>query len=86
MADNTTISKGTVDGDVIATDDISGIKHQQVKVEWGADGTATPVTITDPLPVVPPLALIREEVLLEQILGELVTMNYHLNLITEGEE
>lgn len=40
MADNTTLNAGS-GGDVIATDDIGGVKHQQVKIEWGADGTAT---------------------------------------------
>jgi hypothetical protein len=38
MADNTTLP-GT--GDVIATDDIGGIKFQRVKPAWGPDGTAT---------------------------------------------
>jgi len=82
MSDNTTISKGTVDGDTIATDDISGVKHQQVKMEFGKDGTATPITAGEPLPTLN----LHNEVLLEQILGELVTMNFHLNLITEGEQ
>lgn len=50
MADNTQLNAGT-GGDVIATDDISGVKHQQVKVEFGADGTATPVSAANPLPV-----------------------------------
>ena len=82
MADDTTISKGTEDGDVIATDDISGVKHQQVKMEWGADGTATPITDADPLP----RTNISDNQVLGQILGELQTMNYHLNLITGGSE
>jgi len=51
MADNTTLNLG-VGGDVVATDDIGGIKHQQVKVEWGIDGTATPVSAANPMPVV----------------------------------
>lgn len=51
MADNTTLNAGT-GGDVIATDDIGGVKHQQVKVEWGVDGTATPVSAANPMPVV----------------------------------
>lgn len=37
MADNTTLP-GT--GEVIAADDIGGIKHQRVKIVWGTDGTA----------------------------------------------
>lgn len=37
MADNTVINPGT-SGDSIATDDISGIKFQRVKLIHGADG------------------------------------------------
>lgn len=50
MADNTTLNTGS-GGDVIATDDIGGIKHQRVKVEFGADGSATDVSAAAPLPV-----------------------------------
>ena len=39
MADNTTLNAGT-GGDVIASDDIAGVKHQRVKLSLGADGTA----------------------------------------------
>lgn len=39
MADNTTLNAGS-GGDTFSTDDIGGIKHQRVKVEWGADGVA----------------------------------------------
>ncbi len=48
--DNTTINGG-IGGDVIATDDIGGVKHQRVKVEFGADGVATDVSLTNPLPI-----------------------------------
>jgi len=47
MADNT-VQTGA---DTIATDDIAGIKHQRVKVQYGADGSATDVSSTTPLPV-----------------------------------
>ncbi|MEE8382234.1 MAG: hypothetical protein V3R78_10230 [Thermodesulfobacteriota bacterium] len=50
MADNTTINSG-VGGDVIATDDIGGVKHQRVKVQHGVDGSATDVSSASPLPV-----------------------------------
>ena len=49
MADNTTLNAGT-GGDVIASDDIGGVKHQRVKVEFGADGSATDVSAANPLP------------------------------------
>lgn len=50
MADNTVLNAGS-GGDVIATDDIAGVKHQRVKVEHGDDGSATDASATNPLPV-----------------------------------
>ena len=58
MADNTTLNTGS-GGDVIATDDVttlnggasSGVKVQRVKVMVGADGTATDVSSSSPLPI-----------------------------------
>lgn len=50
MADNTRVPVATV-GDDIATDDVAGVKHQRVKVEFGADGSATDVSPVNPLPV-----------------------------------
>lgn len=47
MSDNTTLP-GT--GDVIAADDVGGVKYQRVKATWGVDGTGTDVTATTPLP------------------------------------
>ena len=49
MADNTTLNTGT-GGDVIASDDISGVKHQRVKIQHGGDGAATDVSTASPLP------------------------------------
>lgn len=40
MADNVVLNTGS-GGDTIAADDISGIKHQRVKISVGADGVAT---------------------------------------------
>jgi hypothetical protein len=39
MADNTTLNAGT-GGDVIASDDIAGVKYQRIKLSVGADGAA----------------------------------------------
>ncbi len=50
MTDNTTLNSGT-GGDIIATDDISGVKHQRVKVQYGDDGAATDVSSANPLPI-----------------------------------
>lgn len=49
MADNTTLNTGS-GGDVIATDDIGGVKHQLVKLEFGAADSATQVSNSAPLP------------------------------------
>jgi hypothetical protein len=50
MADNSTLP---ATGDVIASDDIGGVKYQRVKNTFGPDGTATDVSTTSPMPVVP---------------------------------
>lgn len=51
MADNTTINAGS-GGDVISTDDVGGgVKVQRVKIQHGADGSATDVSTASPLPV-----------------------------------
>jgi len=47
MADNT-VQGGS---DTLATDDISGVKYQRVKVTFGADGSSTDVSSVAPLPV-----------------------------------
>jgi len=50
MADNTVLNSGS-GGDTIASDDIAGIKHQRVKIQYGDDGSATDVSDTNPLPI-----------------------------------
>lgn len=50
MADNTTLNPGT-GGDVIATDDVAGVKYQVVKIDVGADGAAAPLGNANPIPV-----------------------------------
>ena len=50
MADNTTINSGS-GGDVIATDDIGGVKYQRNKVCWGADGSVNDTSAAAPLPI-----------------------------------
>ncbi len=77
MTDNTKINQG-LDGDDIATDDIDGIKHQRVKMEFGEDGEATEVSPTNPLPIIAR----SEASLLEEILAELKTLNFRMSLIT----
>lgn len=54
MADNVLIDEGTggSTGVPVAADEITGVKHQRVKVEFGVDGSATDVSSSNPLPVV----------------------------------
>lgn len=54
MADNVAITAGA--GTNIATDDIGGTHYQRIKIQHGADGTATDVSSASPLPVTAPAA------------------------------
>ena len=50
MSDNTQLNPG-VGGDIISTDDLGGgIKVQRVKAQFGADGSASDVETTNPMP------------------------------------
>lgn len=48
MADNIGYTPGT--GATVAADDIGGVLHQRVKIGVGADGTATDVSQSNPMP------------------------------------
>lgn len=50
MADNYTANAGS-GGSTFASDDISSVHHPRVKVEWGADGTASDTSAAAPMPV-----------------------------------
>lgn len=50
MPDNIELNLGA-GGEILATDLISGAQHQKIKVEFGADGTATEVKPITPLPI-----------------------------------
>lgn len=51
MADNTSLNTGA-GGDLIATDDIGGVKYQRVKIAIGADGVNDgDISAANPLPV-----------------------------------
>jgi hypothetical protein len=49
MADNSTLP---ATGDVIAADEIAGVKYQRVKPTFGDDGFAVDVSATNPMPIV----------------------------------
>lgn len=55
MTDTVTLNpnSGVSTTATFATDDISGVHHQRVKVEFGADGVASDVSAATPLPVNP---------------------------------
>lgn len=50
MADNFVANAGA-GGSTFAADDISSVLHPRVKIEWGADGTATDASVSAPVPV-----------------------------------
>ena len=50
MADNF-VTNSASGGSTFAADDISAILHPRVKVEWGADGSATDASVAAPMPV-----------------------------------
>ena len=68
MADNTQLNAGT-GGDVIASDDIGGVKYQRVKATFGKDGEAVDVSADNPLPVAESGPLITLFVRLLNLLG-----------------
>lgn len=49
MADNVGYTPGS--GATVAADDIGGVLHQRIKIGVGADGKATDVSSTNPMPV-----------------------------------
>ena len=49
MADNYAATPGV--GITFAGDDIGGVMSPRIKVQWGADGTATDVSAAAPMPV-----------------------------------
>lgn len=49
MADNVAVTAGV--GTTVATDEIAGIHHQKIKIEYGDSDSATQVSPTNPLPV-----------------------------------
>jgi hypothetical protein len=63
MADNVGYTPGS--GATIAADDIGGVLYQRMKPAFGADGSATDVSSSNPLPVtvdaelIPTLAAVR---------------------------
>ena len=48
MSDGTTLNPGS-GGDVIATDDVGGVKYQVVKLDLGGDGVSSPVVTALPV-------------------------------------
>lgn len=52
MAENVEITPGS--GDTVAADEIGGVKHQRVKLQFGPDGEASDVAHTEALPTTRP--------------------------------
>lgn len=51
MANNTRLNLNSTIGDLIATEDIGGVKYEMIKLLFGSAGVATMVSASDPLPV-----------------------------------
>jgi len=51
MPSNVVINKNKTKGDTIAADLISGVKHQQIKMEFGDTGVATQISNLNPMPI-----------------------------------
>jgi hypothetical protein len=54
MADNITFQTTVAtppSGAVVATDDVSGVQYQRVKLDIGGDGATSPVTTSNPMPI-----------------------------------
>ena len=61
MADNTTLNPGS-GGDVIASDDIAGVKYQRIKNGFGDDGVYSDVSTANPFPVTVPTGELIEAI------------------------
>ena len=92
MADNIHVNPGTAAGKLqVATDDIGGVHFPIYKQAFGADGAQTPVSGSDPLPVLTVLAektYMQQEAILEateNLEVQLKIMNVHLQAMT-GEK
>jgi hypothetical protein len=82
-------------GESVAADDIGGVKHQRVKIQTGADGSATDVSDANPLPVTSsststttvtsatdaPMPVSDE--LMPSVLTQLKIMNAYLSILTD---
>jgi len=79
MSDNTQLNARQTEGDTIATDDIDGVKHQRVKIQQGADGEATDVSIAQGLSVED-----NNSVLMKGLLLELKILNLHMSVMTDN--
>jgi len=56
VTDNVIINQPKTKGASVATDEIGGVQHQRVKLQYGADGTATDASLINPIPVRLPTA------------------------------
>lgn len=51
MSDNFVVNSPTSTGSTFAADEVAGVLHQRVKIQYGTDGAATDVCDATPLPV-----------------------------------
>jgi hypothetical protein len=74
MSDNTILPLGTEDGDTYASDDISSVKYQRVKITLGADGVNDgDVSSTNKMPVTASSLPLPSGAATESTLGNVLT-------------
>jgi hypothetical protein len=93
MSDNVRITQNAnstpPDGTVIATDDVSGVQYQIMKLATGGDGEANLISSDNPITINIPAssALTRADIeittLLKDILEQLKMQTLHLQEITD---
>ena len=75
MADNVQVNSPSTYGAVIATDEIGGVHHQKMKVEFGDDESATQVSTTNPLPTIDSLVLAKVTQLYDLTVAQQTALN-----------
>lgn len=72
MADNLAYTPGS--GATVASDEIGGVHYQRIKNAYGADGVATDVSATNPMPVTIDVGTLLQRIeILELLLNRLLS-------------
>lgn len=83
MADNVLLNAPSSTGATIATDDISSIHHQLMKLEFGSDGVATMVDAANPLPAADAAVLAELVLILNKLSADPATQTTLQSILTK---